>query len=342
MRHFAARIRVGLLGLAAFGFLAGGPAAAQDCCPKDLVDAANKEGKVVLYTALLLDNEQLVAKEFNKKFPNIKVDIVRAPGARLFTRVETEAAANQLSADILDMTDRGLALRIENLFADYAPPNAKDYDSPAMVSKKLWPRSVQIYGIAYNPALISNPPASWQDLTKPEYKGKLGLVIAGSGGTTWTKVMFQRQVLGLDYWKAIAAQQPRLFESNGPTATAVVRGEVALAMLLTNAALPLERDGAPIKVVYPKEGLPTTPGTAGIFKTAPNPNAAKLFLNWFLSVEGQNVMVDKLGFASLLKGTKPPPGATGEVKLWVPNNKEYEELRDGWIEEWNVMYGYKR
>ena len=342
MRHGKTVFGTILPGLFAFALLAASPAKAQDCCPKELVDAANKEGKVVLYTALLLDNEQLVAKEFNKKFPNVKVDIVRAPGARLFTRVETEAAANQLSADILDMTDRGLAMRIEDLFADYAPPNAKDYDSPAMVSKKLWPRSVQIYGIAYNPALISNPPATWQDLTKPEYKGKLGLVIAGSGGTTWSKVMFQRQVLGLDYWKAIAAQQPRLFESNGPTATAVVRGEVAVAMLLTNAALPLERDGAPIKVVYPKEGLPATPGTAGIFKTAANPNAAKLFLNWFLSLEGQNVMVDKLGFASLLKGAKPPPGATGDVKLWVPNNDEYEKLRDGWIEEWNVIYGYKR
>ena len=94
--------------------------------------------------------------------------------------------------------------------------------------------------------------------------------------------------------------------------------------------------------MYPKEGLPATPGTAGIFKTAQNPNAAKLFLNWFLSLEGQNTMVDQLGFASLLKGAKPPPGATADIKLWVPDNKEYEELRDAWIEEWNVMFGYKR
>jgi len=342
MRFFDLPARCARLAFVAAVLLGAGPARAQDCCPKDLVDAANKEGKLLLYTALLLDNEQIVAKEFNKRFPGVKVDIVRAPGGRLFTRIETEAAANQLAADVVDMTDRGLMMRIEHLFADFEPPNAADFDNPAAVSKKFWPRSVQVYGLAYNPALVSNPPATWRDLEKPAYKGKLGMVIAGSGGTTWSQVMFQRQVLGLDYWKAIAAQAPRLFESNGPLATAVVRGEVQVAMLLINAALPLERDGAPIKSVYPTEGLPTTPNTTGLLKTAPHPNAARLFLNWFLSVEGQNAMVDKLAFVSLLKGTHVPAGMPKDAKIWIPKNDEYEKLRDQWIGEWNAMYGYNK
>lgn len=91
--------------------LGTGAAAAQECCSKELVEAANKEGKLVLYTALLLDSEQIVMKEFNKKFPKVKVDIVRAPGARLFTRIETEAAAGKLGADVIDLTDLGLAKR---------------------------------------------------------------------------------------------------------------------------------------------------------------------------------------------------------------------------------------
>ncbi|MGE0718800.1 MAG: ABC transporter substrate-binding protein [Alphaproteobacteria bacterium] len=327
---------------AAITVAAGGIARAQDCCPKDLVDAANKEGKLVLYTALLLDSEQIVMKEFNKKFPRVKVDIVRAPGARLFTRIETEAAANKLGADVVDMTDRGLAKRMEGVFADYAPPNADKWPKQEQISPKLWPRTVHVYGLAANPALVSNPPKSWKDLEKPEYKGKLGVVVAGSGGTTWTKAMFQRQVLGLDYWKKIADQNPRLFESNGPTATAVVSGEVAVAMLLINASLPLHQDGAPIIPIYPTEGMPATPGAAGITKVATNPNAAKLFLNWFLSIEGQNAMVEKLGFVSLLPGAAVPPGAPKDVKLWLPNKDEYEQLRDKWIEEWNVIYKYRQ
>ena len=336
---FSSIRRAAFAALAAFGLAA--PAWAQDCCPKELVDAANKEGKLVLYTALLLDAEQILVKEFNKKFPNVKVDIVRAPGARLFTRIETEAAANKLGADIMDMTDLGLAKRIENLFADYTPPNAKEIDKAAMVSDKLWPRTVHVYAMAYNPAMIQKPPKSWADLKDPAYKGKLGLVIAGSGGTTWTKAMFQRKVLGLDYWKDVAKQEPRLYESNGPLATAGVRGESPVAMLLVNATLPLKNDGAPIEVAYPAEGMPATPGGAGIFKTAPNPNAAKLFLNWFLSLEGQNTMVEKLGFSSVVKGAKVPPGAPKDVKLWFAPLEEYASLRDKWIEEWNTIYNYR-
>ncbi len=322
--------------------LGSGGVLAQECCPKELVDAANKEGKLVLYTALLLDSEQIVMKEFNKKFPGVKVDIVRAPGARLFTRIETEAAAGKLGADVVDMTDLGLAKRIENVFADYAPPNAAKWKKETMVSPKLWPRTVHVYGLAYNVALLKDPPKSWKDMTNPAYKGKMGLVIAGSGGTTWTNAMFQRKVLGEDYWKAVAAVEPRLFESNGPLATAVVSGEVQVAMLLVNATLPLKQDGAPIEVVYPTEGMPTTPGGAGITKTAANPNAAKLFLNWFLSLEGQNAMVGKLGFVSLLNGADVPPGAPKDVKLWIPEKAEYEQLRDKWIGEWNVIYKYRQ
>lgn len=342
MRKARSFVRGALAAVSLLALAAVTPAAAaQDCCPKDLVDAANKEGKLVLYTALLLDAEQILMKEFNKKFPGVKVDIVRAPGARLFTRVETEAAANKLGADILDMTDLGLVKRIENLFADYAPPNAADWNTETIVSDRLWPRTVHVYGLAYNPAVINNPPKTWKDLTNPAYKGKLGLVIAGSGGTTWTTAMFQRKVLGLDYWKDVAKQEPRLYESNGPLATAVVRGESPVAMLLVNASLPLKKDGAPIEIVYPAEGLPATPGGAGIFKTAANPNAAKLFMNWFLSVEGQNTMVEQLGFSSVLKGTKTPPGAPKDVKLWFAPLDEYASLRDSWLAEWNTIYNYR-
>ena len=62
------------------------------------------------------------------------------------------------------------------------------------------------WAIAYNTELVKNPPKTWMDLTKPEYKDKkIGQVVGPSGGTTWTRIMFERQVLGEDYWKKQAA-----------------------------------------------------------------------------------------------------------------------------------------
>ena len=83
------------------------------------------------YTANFAEVEQQVIKAFNKRFPEIKVEMVRAPGGQLITRVKTEAAAGKLIADMVDHSDRALMQPLADLFQDYAPPNAADYNPEA-------------------------------------------------------------------------------------------------------------------------------------------------------------------------------------------------------------------
>src|SRR5437763_8781480 len=159
------------------------PAVAQDFGPPELIAAAKKEGWLVYYTANFAEVEQEVIKAFNKRFPEIKVEMVRAPGGQLITRVKTEAAAGKLAADVVDHSDRALMRDLVGLFQDYAPPNGKDYLPDSLISPKRWPRATLVWSIAYNSALVKNPPKSWMDLTKPEYANKqIGEVIAPSGG----------------------------------------------------------------------------------------------------------------------------------------------------------------
>src|SRR6201997_3809315 len=268
--------------------------AADDFGPPELIAAAKAEGKLVYYTANCAEIEQLVIKEFNKRFPEIKVEMVRAPGGQLITRVKTEAAAGKLIADIVDHADRALMQPLVDLFQDYAPPNAAEYDPAALISPKYWPRLTAIWSIAYNTEIVKNPPKSWWDLTKAENDKKTSQVFAQSGGTTWTRIMFERQVLGEDYWAKQAATHPVLYPSGAPTADALVRGEIAIAPLLYNAIYPKQKDGAPIKIFFPPEGAPVNPYATGIPKTAAHPNAAKLFLNWCLSKEGKTFMIREL------------------------------------------------
>src|ERR1700722_6556815 len=166
-----------IMALAAAAVLALGstPAnAADDFGPPELIAAAKAEGKLVLYTANFAEVEQDVIKEFNKRFPEIKVEMVRAPGGQLIPRVKTEAAAGKLIADVVDHSDRALMLPLVDLFQDYSPPNAADYDPAALVSPKFWPRATVVWSIAYNTELVKNPPKSWMDLTKPEYDKMTG------------------------------------------------------------------------------------------------------------------------------------------------------------------------
>jgi iron(III) transport system substrate-binding protein len=321
------------------------PAVAQNFGPPELIAAAKSEGRLVYYTANFAEVEQEVIREFNKRFPEIKVEMVRAPGGQLITRVKTEAAAGKLSADVVDHSDRALMSELVDLFQDYAPPNGKDYLPESMISPKLWPRATLVWSIAYNSALAKKPPKTWMDLTKPEYGDKqIGQVFAASGGTTWTRIMFERQVLGEDYWKKQAATNPVLYPSGAPMSDALVRGEIVMGPLLYNAVFPKKRDGAPVEILFAPEGAPVNPYASGVPKTATHPNAAKLFLNWCLSEEGQTFMIKELGnLTSLRKAPVYPAGFDPNVvKLWLPNFEQYVKLHAAWVEEWNKTYGYRQ
>lgn len=329
-----------LLGAILMVATATGAAATSDASfgGTELINAANKEGKLVLYTANQLASEQDLMAAFNKRFPHIKVEIVRAPGSRLATRIETEVAAHKLTADVIDMSDRGLVTNFQSAFADYSPPNADLYPEKAKRLKNLWPKTSWGFVLAYNVKSGIVPPKSWKDLVDPKYKGKVGVVVANSGGSTWTRAMFERQELGEDYWAKLAANDPVSYPSGAPAVSGIVRGEVVLGGVQSNAAIPDARKGAPLKVVYPTEGIPVTTSAAGVVKGSAHPNAARLYMNWSLSQEGQSAWVVRGGGFSVLKGAPLPDGATTDTKLWIPDPGQYVSLRTQWIGDWNKTF----
>ena len=116
---------------------AGLPAMAQsEFGSKELIEAAEKEGQLTLYTADFAETQQEVIKEFNKRFPKVKVAMVRAPGGQLITRIKTEAAAGKLGADVVNHSDRGLMLELADM---EAPPLRVAFGADAFnaIKKKL-------------------------------------------------------------------------------------------------------------------------------------------------------------------------------------------------------------
>src|SRR3546814_19714677 len=107
---------------------------------------SEQEGQLVLYTANQLASEQDMVAAFNKRFPSIRVAIVRAPGSRLATRIETEVSAHKLTADVIDMSDRGLVANFQDVFANYAPPNANLYPAKTKQQTNLCNRKSAVTG----------------------------------------------------------------------------------------------------------------------------------------------------------------------------------------------------
>src|SRR3954463_5613902 len=309
----------------------------------DVLAVARKEGKIVLYTANFLDTEQAVAKRFAERFPGIKIEIVRAPTGQLITRIKTEAAANRMIADVIDFTDRVQARGMIELFAPYAPPNAVDYPEIARTADRLWPRSGNGWTITYNSELVTDPPKSWADLAKPEFaRLRLGQTVIASGGAPFNRAMFERKVLGEDYWARQAALKPALFPSQAQMVDAMIRGEIAIAPLVTNLAIPLTAQGAPLKWFFAPEGVPVTVFCAGVAKGAAHPNAAKLFLDWALSPEGQALMVELGSFSALAQAPMPEGVDAAAIKTWYPDDDEIAKVFTSWTDDWNKAYGYRQ
>ena len=203
-------------------------AQAQEYGPPELIEKAKAEGRIFFYSVNFSETEQAWIAAFNKRFPFVKVELTRAPGGQLITRIRSEYATGKLTADVIDYSDRGHLRTMLDMYQDYRPPNAAAYQ-PASITDpdKLWPRTTTGWCIAYNTELVQDPPKSFMDLTDPKWKGnKIAQVIAGGGGPTWNRALFERQVLGPDYWARIAANQTQLYPSGAPATDAIIRGEL--------------------------------------------------------------------------------------------------------------------
>ncbi len=331
--------------LAGFGALTAAPAgAAPYDPPAGLIEAAKREAGFVTYTAQIEEIEQETVAGFNERFPFVKVEVIHAPGGQLIERIKAEAATGKLLADLIDHSEPGLLATMSGLFRDYAPPNAADYLPATLAGPRIWPRVTAGTCIAWNTELIGEKPVSWADLTKPEYAGALGLPSGYTGGSTWARVMFERAVLGPDYWTKQARLKPRIYPTNAVTADALVRGEVTVAPLSYPAIVPKIRDSAPLAYVFPREGVPCFTFAAGITAVARRPAAAQLYLDWCLSVEGQTKMIRDLGHLTALRDPPMnPPGLDPAVeRLWFPDRAESERVRPAWLREWSVAYGVRQ
>jgi len=172
----------------------------------------------------------------------------------------------------------------------------------------------------------------------------LGIPSGYTGGSTWARVIFERKVLGEDYWSKQALLKPRIYPTNAVTSDALVRGEIAVAPVSYPAIVPKIRDGAPLSYIFPVEGVPCFYFAAGVTAVAKRPAAAQLYLDWCLSDEGQSMLIRDLGHLTALK-TAPlnPPGLDPAVqKLWFADRTESDRVRNAWLEDWARAYGFRQ
>ena len=261
-----------------------------------LLEGAKKEGKIMWYTSLSGKSYETIASEFQKKYPDVKLQMYRASSKDLAPKIMSEAQAGQHLADAIESTPPLLMLlRDMKLLKPYNSLELKRYPDSAKTEaqdrKIYWVNDREAFiGFGYNTKLIDekDAPKSFKDLLKPGLKGKLGMDI-GSTGDRVIGAMLKHE--GKEFVEKLKQQNVKLFNVAGAALTdLVVSGEVpASPTLFFDHVLVKIDSGAPIKWV-PMDVVPTNAGGAAFINKAPHPHAALLFLDFLIGSGGQDIL----------------------------------------------------
>jgi iron(III) transport system substrate-binding protein len=267
---------------------------AQDSHTQKLIDGAKKEGALVWYISASIEDAKAILLAFNKKYPFLKTDFFRAGSARLFNRIMNEVRAGKVLFDLVAV--RGLEthqLVKAGLLQPYVSPESAAYPAGFKDSKGYWVDYFDSYNvIGYNTQLVAREqaPKSWEDLLDPKWKGKIALDeenFSWYGAMTqkWGKEKTQR------YMRALAKQDIQLRNGQTLIAQLMAAGEFSVAMVLAHRIEKMKEQGAPVAWVTTLDPVTVSLHPIGIAAKAPHPNAAKLFVDFILSKDGQQLLL---------------------------------------------------
>ena len=259
-----------------------------------VLEGAKKEGRLVLYTGMDTDEATLFTNEFSKKYPFIKSEIFRSSGEKIQARFLVEHRANTHTADVFQASIiQVYQLKNLKLLGRYVAEEAAAYRDGFKDPQGYWTAFYQIpYVIGYNTRLVApkDAPASYEDLLNPKWKGWIALETEEyQWFYHWIQILGRDK--GLDYMKKFAGQNLQMRTGHTLLAQLVAAGEVALATVIySNRVERMKASGAPIDWVRFKGPTITAINAIAIPEKAPHPNAAKLFIDFALSNEGQSLL----------------------------------------------------
>ena len=302
---------------------------------KTIVDAAHKEGKVLLYSAATQAIQGRIKTAFNKVYPGITMEWIRYGSGELMTKLDQE---RQMGADGADV-----GVSTEVAWFDRAG-KAGQLKAPAGPATGAWPANFLLHGfsptlamepivIMVNTNQIKTPVTGQKDLLRPEFKGKIGIEeLASTFVYSWYDNVEKTEEPG--YLAKLATNSPRIYPSTVALAQSIASGEIGIANFVNmGAAVSTVKAGAPARIVLP---TPTFANQyqGGVLAWSKRPNAGLVLLDFLMSRDGQEAWSGDGASASPLAGVPnaldAKPMRPLDLAPYTPErNKEFKVRFDG-------------
>ena len=310
--------------------------------------------ELLVYTALETDQIKAYLESFAKMAPDIDVKIVRDSTGVVTAKLLAEKANPQADAIIGLAASSMEIFKAEGMLAPYAPKgvdqlNARFVDAskpPQWVGQDVWAATV-CYNTVEGQKKGIPKPESWKDLTKPVYKGQVVMPNPASSGTGYFDVTAWLQLFGeAEGWKYMDALHENIAQythSGSKPCRQSGAGEFVVGISFEYRANDVKKKGAPVEVVFPKEGLGWDIEAAGIVKGTKKMAAAQKLMDWIVTKEANELYAKNFAVVAM-------PGVSAKLeyipadfeKLLVKNDFAFAaKNRDRILTEWQKRYAVK-
>lgn len=313
------------------------PCAGQDA---NLLAAAKREGRVVWYT--VAGESQQLAQEFEKKYPFVKVEVVRATVYPLLNRILNEAAAGNYLFDVVRHATFTIGLLIQRgLVQVYESPERSGYGAGWKDKQGYWTSTDDNYFvIGYNTKQVasSEAPRDWDDLLAPKWRGKIGMdpdnhLFYGALEQSWGK----EKALG--YFRRLAQQQIQFRKGNTLLSQLIVAGEYPLGFVYAHRVEFLKSQRAPMEWVSTMNPIVATGGPLALAAKARNPNAGRLLIDFLLSREGQLHLRKFYRIPSRADLDPISPKLDPKQLQLLPLSPSLAEREEEWRKQFRAIFG---
>ena len=307
-----------------------------------------------VYTALETDQLKAYTEGFNKAYPNIDIKWTRDSTGVITSKLLAEKA-NPVADLVVGVSASSLAVFAnEGMLQGYAPKGldkiSPQYRDPA--NPPLWV-GMDVYGaaICFNTVeaqkLNLPKPETWQDLTKPVYKGRIVMPNPASSGTGYLDVTGWIQMWGdAKAWKFmddLHANIAQYTHSGSKPCRQAGAGEFPIGVSFEYRAVTTKKSGAPIDIIFPTEGLGWDLEASGIMKTTKKLDAAKSLMDWLASTQAMELYSKNFAVLAMPGIAKPLEFVPADYeKRLVKNDFAWSaKNRDKIIAEWLKRYDAK-
>jgi ABC-type Fe3+ transport system substrate-binding protein len=303
-----------------------------------LYENAKAEGSLVLYAGGPTAPWNAAVKDFSARYPGVAMSVTGGFSNVLDKKIDAQLANGKLAVDlaVFQTLQDFVRWKQQGALVDFKPQGFDKIDTSfSDPSGAFVAVQINAHAYAYNPNLVKaeDVPRSALDFLNPRFKGKVVSCYPADDDATLYDFYSIVQKYGWSYMDRYMANQPNFIQGHLGVVRSIASGESLVTFdTIASTSMDQKNLGLMQAVTFPQsDPLPIWPLTAAIFKSASHPNAAKLFLSWYLSPEEQS----KTGNWSPRSDVPPPYGwkpilsykVVNDYRAFLTNTKQLEELR---------------